>query len=129
MSESSTTRTGTSSSAASLAARNLRAPATTSILVILDDADKQGLQHSLRGEARSQFRKAVLIEAAAWIGGGFLQLYNGQVAIFIVDANCGRHDDLLLSSEKVEAVRTDTLRLSAPMVLVRLGGCLRRFRG
>lgn len=43
-----------------------------------------------------QFRKAVFIKASAWVGGGFLQLCDGQVAIFVAPLNCGFHKMLLL---------------------------------
>src|ERR1700677_25402 len=66
------------------------------VLVIFDRADKQGLQHSLRLETGCQFRKAVFIKASAWVGGGFLQLCQRQVAIFIVALNCGFHKMRLL---------------------------------
>jgi len=61
-----------------------------------DRADKQGLQHSLRLETGCQFRKAVFVETAARVGGGFLQLCHRQVAILIAALNCGFHKMLLL---------------------------------
>ena len=48
------------------------------------------------GHISCQFRKAVFIKASAWVGGGFLQLCDGQVAIFVAVLNCGFHKMLLL---------------------------------
>src|ERR1019366_6864442 len=60
------------------------------------------------GHIKCQFRNAVLIETAAWVGGGFLQLRDRQVAIFIADLNCGLHNEFLLFvCVVVEVGRTD----------------------